>query len=67
MAWTEGRFFSCPKDYLSNAADAEYGCAKDTVVPVKLQFTLSADKKSFELTYVDPFNSRDGALRYIYR
>ena len=44
-------------------------CVNNQPFPVKFQFSLSADKKSFELTYVDDAfgNSLNLALPFIYR
>jgi hypothetical protein len=43
-------------------------CMNNTSVPVKLQFALSADKKTFELGYVDEaLGTREQALTFIYR
>jgi len=45
------------------------GCVKNTPVPVKFQFTLSADQKTFKLNYVDDAfgNDQDRALKFIYQ
>lgn len=43
-------------------------CMKALPVPVKFQFLLSADKKTFTLSYSDPFfKGADKALAFVYQ
>jgi hypothetical protein len=43
-------------------------CVKATSIPIKFQFLMSVDKKSFQLGYVDEvFGTEDRALSMIYR
>lgn len=57
------------KQALSDVNQRVADCMNSTSVPVKFQFVLTADKKSFTLDYVDDAfnNDSDRALAFIYK